>query len=103
MSEQRWRANMISNTVDEIVIVNETDQYVDVQHPASGGWAGSIRREAKLTAYSKICKSERDALESLAAYARKQMDIAESAAARWRANLTAVRVRIGKIDVADTP
>jgi hypothetical protein len=82
-AEKRWRANLLSDTVDEIEIVNETDQYVDVQHPPSGGWAAKVRREAKVTAYSRVCKSPADAWAAIAAYAKEQLAAAESAVNRW--------------------
>ncbi len=83
MSEKRWRANLVSDTVDEIEIVNETDQMVDVRYPASGGWGAKVRREAKETSYSVICKTPEQAWCRIAAYAQSHLEQAEAAIARW--------------------
>lgn len=110
MSEQRWRANLISATVDEIEIVNETPQFVDVKRPARSGWAATIQREAKETGYSQICKSNRQAWEAIEAYTERKLASAEETAASWRRHFQAVRVQadaarriIEKPDVTNAP
>jgi len=96
MAEQRWRANLLSDTVDEIEIVNETDMYVDVRYPSRGGWAGSIRREAKNTAYSKVCKTKTEAWQANLAYAKEQLALAESAMNRWGHSVAVAESEIEK-------
>lgn len=85
MSETRYRANLLSATVDEIVIVNENTQFVDVRYDRSySGVAGAIvRREGKVTAYSQVCKTKTDAWLAIKAYAEDQLIAAEAAMDLW--------------------
>lgn len=101
MSEQRWRANLRSGTVDEITIVNETDSFVDVQLH-TGSWGRSIRREAKTTAYSEIHKTEIDAWRAIEGYAESRIESEEASIRHWRSHLTAARLKIGKLDAIET-
>lgn len=102
MAELRWRANLLSETVDEIEIVSETEQYVDVRSPARGGWAGSIRREAKATAYSRICKTRRDAWLQLLEHARHEREIAKRGFDKWTKAYEAASAVLTDIDAQQT-
>lgn len=86
MSEIRYRANMLSSTVDQIEIVNETDSFVDVRYDRSYGDrpAHTIRREAKETAYSRICTTKEYAWLTILRYAEQQEELAIRQAERWR-------------------
>lgn len=90
MSETRYRANLLASTVDAIQIVNENDQFVDVRYDRGYGITGQaipgpsiIRREAKVTAYSQVCKTKADAWQAIQRYALDQAIAAEQAVLKW--------------------
>jgi tryptophan 2,3-dioxygenase len=86
MSEKQDRANLLSSTVDEIEVVNEDALSVDVRYDRSYGDkpAHTIRREAKQTAYSRVCKTKEGAWHAIEVYALEQLVLAEQAVRRWR-------------------
>lgn len=102
MSEKRWRANFISQTVDEIEIVSETHSYVDVKYPPRGAWAATIRREAKETSYSVICKTPRDAWLDILDYARDAREQASIEFDRWSAVYDKISAKLTSIDAQQT-
>lgn len=103
MSEQRWRANLMSGTLDKIEIVNETLAFVDVRSESRGGWAGSIRREAKVSGYSEIHKSEREAWQAIVNHLEARIKKLKDEADAWTPSLTNAKIQLGKLDVSDTP
>lgn len=90
MSEIRYRANLLSSTVDRIEITYEDAMYVDVQYDRGYGVHSDrsvssrvIRREAKVTAYSRICKTKEQAQQAIHEYALEQLVLAQQAVRRW--------------------